>query len=174
MEQLKTAFGRGAPEGGIYDIFKSEHRQVKASLTEIINSGRVMKDIFSQTVAALELHMNGEETLFYPKLDRNSNTRMRALKAYEEHNLARLVINDINSAPADEKWLVKIQILYDILNRHIDVEENDIFPMARKAISETEAMQLGRDYRTQTPSQTPNSQNANPAPKTDEPAVVYP
>ncbi len=133
MEKMKTAFGMGSPEGGIYDILKSEHRQVKASLMEIINSGRVMKDVFSQTVTALDQHLKGEESLLYPRLDRISDTRMMAIKAYEEHHLSRLVITDINSAPEDEKWLVKVQVLYDILDRHIDMEENHMFPMAKKS-----------------------------------------
>ena len=162
MEKIKTAFGMGSPEGGIYDILKSEHRQVKASLMEIINSGRVMKDVFSQTVTALDQHLKGEESLLYPRLDRVSETRMMAIKAYEEHHLSRLVITDINSNPEDEKWLVKVQVLYDILDRHIDMEENHMFPLARKVISETEAMQLGRDYRTQT---------GRPMPAPVEPAV---
>ena len=155
MEKMKTAFGMGTPEGGIYDILKSEHRQVKASLMEIINSGKVMKDVFSQTIAALVQHLKGEETLLYPRLDRVLDTRKMSLKAYEEHNLGRLMVTEINSAPDDEKWLVKVQVLYDILDRHIDMEENHMFPMARKVISETEAMQLGRDYRTQTGKLTP-------------------
>ena len=75
---------------------------------------------------------------------------MMALRAYEKHNLGRLLVTDINSALEDEKWKVKVQVLYDILDRHIDMEENHMFPMARKVINETEAMQLGRDYRTQT------------------------
>jgi len=154
MEQLRSAFGRGAPEGSIYDILKTEHRQIKASLAEIINSGRVQKDVFAQTIAALEMHMKGEENLFYPRLERSTYTRMWALKAYEEHHLARMSINDMNAAPADERWLAKIRVLYDILNRHIDEEENDIFPGARRVLSDNEAMQLGRDYRTQgSPSQ---------------------
>jgi hemerythrin-like domain-containing protein len=150
LEQLKTALGMSASEGGIYGILKSEHRQIKASLMEIINSSRIRKDIFSQTVIALEHHMKSEETLFYPRLDRIPNTRMMTLKAIEEHNLIRLVVNDINSAPEDISWLVKLQVLYDVLNRHIDNEENTMFATSKRVISEPESMQLGRDYWTQT------------------------
>jgi hemerythrin superfamily protein len=157
MEQIRSAFGRGAPEGSIYDILKSEHRQIKASLQEIINSGRIMKDIFNQTASALEMHMKGEETLLYPRFERYTNTRMLALRSFEEHHLAKMAINDINAAPEDDRWIAKIAVLYDVLNRHIDQEENEVFPNARKILTDAEAMQLGREYRTNVPASQPSA-----------------
>jgi hemerythrin-like domain-containing protein len=153
LEQLRNVFGRGPPEGAIYDILRTDHRQIKASLNELVNERRINKPIFDQTVAALNMHMRGEETLFYPKLENNSTTRIAALKSSEEHRFARVMINDINATPADERWLTKILVLSEFLNRHIEVEENEVFPMARRVINDDEAMEMGRNYRTQTVSQ---------------------
>ncbi|XES77498.1 MAG: hemerythrin domain-containing protein [Candidatus Bathyarchaeia archaeon] len=172
MEQLRSAFGRGPPEGSIYDMLRAEHRQIKASLQEILGSGRIMQDVFSQTATALEIHMKGEEALLYPKLEENNSTRAYAVKSREEHNFARMAIKDINNAAADERWMAKVSLLYDVVNHHINVEESDVFPAARKVLTDTLAMQMGREYRTRVPSemhspaatQPPSSQEMSETP----------
>ncbi len=169
MEQIRTVFGRGAPEGSIYDILKIEHRQIKASLQEIIDSDRVQKDIFAQTVSALKLHMKGEETLLYPRIERYTNTRMIALKSFEEHHLIRLAIKDINAAASEDRWIAKISVLYEAINRHVDQEESEVFPNARKVLTDSEAMQIGREYRTQSLSQT-----TSPAPSRSPSSTMPP
>ncbi|MCW4017183.1 MAG: hemerythrin domain-containing protein [Candidatus Bathyarchaeota archaeon] len=158
MEQIKSVFGRGPPEGSIYDMLKVEHRQIKASLQEILNSGRVMNDVFSQTATALDMHMKGEEALLYPKLEQNNSTRACAVKSREEHNFARMAIRDINNSAPDERWIAKVSLLYDVVSHHINEEENEVFPGARKVLTDTVAMQLGREYRTRTYRKTPSSQ----------------
>jgi hemerythrin superfamily protein len=134
-------------------MLKAEHRQIKASLQEILSSGRIMQDVFSQTATALEIHMKGEEELLYPKLEQSNSTRAYAVKSREEHNFARMAIKDINSSAADERWMAKVSLLYDVVSHHISVEESDVFPAARKILTDTVAMQMGREYRTKVPSE---------------------
>ncbi len=104
--------------------------------------------LYSQTLSALVVHMGGEESVLYPKLEANSNTKHLALKAYEEHNAGKAFVGKITSTQADDKWVAKVEVLYDMLAHHIEVEEKQIFPTAaEKVISEKEAMEIGQAYR---------------------------
>ena len=45
--------------------------------------------LFSQTLGPLTKHMSGEEALFYPKLEANSDTKVLALKLTKHTTLEK-------------------------------------------------------------------------------------
>lgn len=145
MERTKSSRGMSESED-IFDILKSEHRQVEKNFKKIINDHDTT--VYSQTLNALMVHMNGEEKLLYPKLEANSNTRLWALKAYEEHNAGKAFAGNINSSNVDDKWIAQVEVLCEMISNHIDFEENKMFPAASKnVISKEDAMEIGRTYR---------------------------
>jgi len=129
----------------IYDILKSEHNWVKQTFKEIIEKRDMA--MLSQALGPLTKHMSGEEALFYPKLQANSDTKVLALKLYEAHNAGKDLVGKMKSTQADDKWLAQVELLSDMLSGHIADEETNVFPAAKKFISETEAMEIGRAYQ---------------------------
>ena len=91
--------------------------------------------------------MSGEEELFYPKLEANSGTKVLALKLYEAHNAGKDLVGKMKSTMADDKWLAQVELLSDMLAGHIADEETNVFPAAKKFLSETEAMEIGSAYQ---------------------------
>ena len=132
-------------KGSIYDILKSEHIWVKQQFQQII-SKRDMA-LFSQTLGPLTKHMSGEEAVFYPKLEANAGTMVLALKLYEAHNAGKDLVGKMKFTQADDKWLAQVELLSDMLAGHIADEETNVFPAAKKFISEKEAMDIGRIYQ---------------------------
>ena len=154
MEKMKSTLGMSESEGSIFNILKAEHKQVGQNFQQIINTKNMT--LYSQTLGALTVHMSGEESLLYPKLEANSNTRHLALKAYEEHNAGKAFVGTITSTQADDKWVAQVEVLFDMLAHHIEVEEKQIFPTAAKnVINEKEALEIGRAYRARSQSQMP-------------------
>ena len=129
----------------IYDILKSEHVWVKQQFQQIINKRDM--SILSQTLGPLTRHMSGEEAVFYPKLEANSSTKVLALKLYEAHNAGRDLVGKMKSTTADDRWLAQVELLSDLLAGHIADEETNVFPTAKKYISEKEAVEIGRAYK---------------------------
>lgn len=139
----------------IFDILKSDHQMVKRNFEQIIKNRDTA--LYSQTLTALVAHMNGEETLLYPKVQANANTRSWGFKLYEQHNAGKAFVGTIPSTTADDKWVAQIEVLWDMLSYHIDFEETKIFPAAMKFINEKEATEIGRQYnaRNQIPMTAP-------------------
>lgn len=153
MERTKSSRAMSESED-IFDILKSEHRQVEKNFKKIINDHDTA--VYSQTLNALMVHMNGEEKLLYPKLEANSNTRLWALKAYEEHNAGKAFAGNINSSNVDDKWIAQVEVLCEMISNHIDFEENKMFPAASKnVISKENAMEIGRAYRNMSQKEMP-------------------
>ena len=132
-------------EESIYDLLKSEHNWVKQQFQQIINKRDMA--LFSQTLGPLTKHMSGEESLFYPKLEANSGTKVLALKLYEAHNAGKDLVGKMKSNQADDEWLAQVELLSDMLAGHIADEETNVFPAAKKFISEKEAVEIGRAYK---------------------------
>ncbi len=129
----------------IYDILKSEHVWVKQQFQQIIKKRDM--SILSQTLGPLTKHMSGEEAVFYPKLEANPGTKVLALKLYEAHNAGRDLVGKMKSTTADDRWLAQVELLSDLLAGHIADEETNVFPTAKKYISEKEAVEIGRAYK---------------------------
>ena len=129
----------------IYDILKSEHNWVKQTFKEIIEKRDMT--MLSQALGPLTKHMSGEEAVFYPKLEANAGTKVLALKLYEAHNAGKDLVGKMKSTEADDKWLAQVELLSDMLAGHIADEETNVFPAAKKFISEKEAMDIGRAYK---------------------------
>ena len=129
----------------IYDILKSEHVWVKQQFQQIINKRDM--SILSQTLGPLTKHMSGEEAVFYPKLEANPGTKVLALKLYEAHNAGRDLVGKMKSTTADDRWLAQVELLSDLLAGHIADEETNVFPTAKKYISEKEAVEIGKAYK---------------------------
>ncbi len=130
----------------IYDILTSEHQWVKQQFQQII-SKRDMA-LFSQTLGPLTKHMGGEEAVFYPKLQANAGTKVLALKLFEAHNAGKDLVGKMKSSSADDKWLAQVSLLSDMLAAHIADEETNVFPTAKKFISEKEAVEIGTAYKS--------------------------
>jgi len=137
----------------IFDILKSEHVWVKQQFQEII--GKRDMALFSQTLGPLTMHMSGEEALFYPKLQANPGTKVLALKLFEAHNAGKDLVGKMKSTQADDMWLAQVELLSDMLAGHIADEETNVFPAAKKFISEKEAMDIGREYQNRNKPQQP-------------------
>ncbi len=129
----------------IYDILTSEHKWVKQQFEQIINKRDMT--LFSQTLGPLTKHMSGEEAVFYPKLEAHAGTKVLALKLYGAHNAGKDLVGKMKSTQADDIWLAQVELLSDMLAGHIADEETNVFPAAKKFISEKEAMEIGRAYK---------------------------
>jgi len=129
----------------IFDILTLEHKWVKQQFQQIITKRDMA--VFSQTLGPLTKHMSGEEAVFYPKLEANAGTKVLALKLYEAHNAGKDLVGKMKSTQADDKWLAQVELLSDMLAGHIADEETNVFPAAKKFISKTEAMEIGRAYQ---------------------------
>ncbi|MHB9029802.1 MAG: hemerythrin domain-containing protein, partial [Candidatus Latescibacterota bacterium] len=103
---------------------------------------------FSRMRDALLPHMYAEENYFYQYLMDHGGKREKLLEAVEEHRAARSVMQDIESTPADdERWMAKLTVLNELLRHHIQEEEGDIFDMAKKAMSDKEAKEMGSRFK---------------------------
>ena len=151
LEQIKSALGMTSTEDkdNIFGILKQEHAQVRQNLQRILDANKPMDDLFSQTANVLNAHMRGEEEYLYPRLEDNATTRQMAFVSYEEHNIAKQLLNNMGMASDSDRWMAKVRVLYTVINNHIYVEENQVFPKAKEVLFQQTEQEIRTQYLNQ-------------------------
>lgn len=127
-------------------LLKRQHEEVKAMFEEALSGGSPNRAIVAKICDALELHAQLEEKLFYPAMREATGRdgRDEVLEAYEEHASAKDLIKKIrNSKGRDETLKAKVTVLKEMIEHHVQEEENEMFPHAREALGEEELGELG-------------------------------
>ena len=143
--ELKTNVGGE----DFYQVLKQDHRTV-ADLFEKIEetsegAGKTRTQLFSKLRDELLAHAHAEQEIFYTTLLDRVDDRDPLLEAFEEHGVVEKLVADIEGCePDDERWLAKVVVLKELVEHHVEEEENEIFKTARKELSKEEALELGR------------------------------
>lgn len=132
----------------VFALLKADHEKVAEMMgkieetTERAVKGRT--ETFTRLKTELDLHAMIEEKIVYPVLEEAEETRDITLEAYEEHRLVKQLLSELESEPNDtEQWTAKFTVLKENVEHHVEEEEGEMFPKARKALSKEQIESLG-------------------------------
>lgn len=133
-------------------LLETEHRRMEGLLDACASTeaghSQQRRDLFQTIVAELKAHELIEEKVFYPELKTHADAREIVLEGYEEHHVADLIVDELTSlSPADERWMAKFTVLKENIEHHIEEEEDQMFPTARRLLSREELEDLGARMR---------------------------
>jgi len=116
------------------DLLKEDHDQVKEMFDRFRDLGpeaRAEKQrLFNRIAAALEVHAELEERIFYPAVrsGKSEDTMEITLEAFEEHKIVETLLRQIRSlARGDARKDAKMKVLMESVEHHIEEEEDEIF-----------------------------------------------
>jgi iron-sulfur cluster repair protein YtfE (RIC family) len=130
-------------------ILKKDHRAVRflfGALRHTTNPS-IRKSIFRQIRSQIETHMWVEEEIFYPAV-RNiftSSAEQQVDQARLEHQQIKDLLHQVAIIdPNSFSFMSKINELKDVIENHVDIEENQMFPFAHDNMSSEEIEYLGQ------------------------------
>lgn len=121
------------------DLLKQQHRTVEA-LFEKIEAGEpeALKDLAS----ALAAHMTIEHEFFYPESREIDEDAI--LEAFEEHAIAETALKRaLATDPDDESFDARIKVLKELIQHHVEEEEEELFPQVERELESDELDALG-------------------------------
>lgn len=135
----------------IFEALREDHDKQRTLLEILIKThgdseGR--DELFSRVKRELESHAAAEERHFYSPLMEHDITQEKTRHSVAEHNdidecIRKLEETDYSS-PA---WVSYAKKLHELVNHHLDEEEQQVFQLAGKALTEQEKTTLATDYR---------------------------
>lgn len=131
-----------------FELLRKDHevvRQIIESLEHMDGTTTEARErSFRRLEVELALHSHLEETIFYPALEHEVQTRDLVFKSFEEHHVVEVLLDELDRLPVDaEQWAAKLKVLIDGVGRHIREEESELLPAAEEVLSEARANELG-------------------------------
>ena len=127
-------------------LLTADHKRVK----KMFKSFEKMKEdgstadkqaLAQQICEELTLHTQLEEQIFYPATRESIDDEDLLDEAEVEHASAKDLIAQIQAGdPSDPKWSAKVTVLGEYVDHHVEEEENEMFPKARKAKMDLESL----------------------------------
>ena len=118
-------------------LLKRQHREVEALFKKIekARSAEPRRALLAELAANLKLHMAIEEEIFYSAVQQLPVKKAEdmTLEAYEEHAVVKLVLAELPGVdPEDDRFDAKMTVLSELIEHHVDEEEDEMFKTAKK------------------------------------------
>ncbi len=112
-----------------------QHDQVKQWFKECESLGdgefKRRSELVDQITKTLRMHIQIEEELFYPPAKEVDSELI--LEAFEEHHMVKILLEEIEKTqPSNERYVAKLSVLQEILEHHIQEEEQTLFTELRE------------------------------------------
>ena len=131
------------------NLLKKQHREVEALFKKAVEAKEAAErmNLFKQIDRNLRLHAVLEEEIFYPEIKRRvekSEERLEVAEAFEEHALVKITIEGLEKLdPSTEQYQAKLVVLRDLVQHHVDEEEDVMFKMAHHVFDKAELEEMG-------------------------------
>jgi hemerythrin superfamily protein len=123
-------------------LLKKDHDTVKDLFDKFEKAGgRAAKQkIVKQALTELRIHAVLEEELFYPAVRKPVGKDIMN-EADEEHHVAKVLIAELDGMDGrEDHYDAKFTVLAENVRHHIKEEENEVFPKAKEASIDFEAL----------------------------------
>jgi hemerythrin-like domain-containing protein len=132
-------------------LLKHDHETVKDLLEDLekaaMKDGRKQTELLQEIESELKVHTQIEEEIFYPAFKAAVSKKDDAklyFEAVEEHRVVDMVLPEIREVePGSPEFAARVKVLQDLVEHHIEEEEGEMFPRARKVMEREELVDLG-------------------------------
>lgn len=134
----------------ITELLKEDHddaREMLRRLGEEELEDDEREQILAECIALLENHTIVEERIFYPDMEAGSGMASEVKRAYADHHDMHEAIDRARSLAPDEEDELEdaIEGLRDLVERHMEEEEQGLFPAAEKALGDARLEDAGAE-----------------------------
>ena len=137
----------------LYEMLHRDHEKVKELFIQLERSGMSddsrREQLFASLYRELNIHSQAEEKFLYSQLKGEEETRELILESLDEHKDMKKSLDKLESMDkATAEWTVTLRTLRENVEHHVEEEENELFPRARKVLEEDEAAGIAEDIES--------------------------
>jgi hemerythrin-like domain-containing protein len=132
----------------VLTLLTQDHRNLSALFARVpaaIDDPAEINHLATLVSEQLSRHAAVEEQLLYPALLAEAgDDRLLVLKALEDHHAAeQTLLEALSLSPTDERLPAKLMLLADVVPRHAEHEEAELFDLARRVLSHEQLEDMG-------------------------------
>jgi iron-sulfur cluster repair protein YtfE (RIC family) len=131
-----------------FTLLKNDHEKVSGIFSKLEETTeraeKTRTELFAQLKQELDVHAHIEETIFYPALKQEAETREITLEGFEEHHVIKTLLKELGPMEVTtERWSAKLKVLKENVEHHVEEEEEEMFKSAREVLSKEQIEDLG-------------------------------
>lgn len=131
----------------IYELLKKDHRTVQDLFKRIESTMDERGALMDEIDQELRAHSEAEDAVFYAYLETQDETREMILEGREKHKIVTQLLDELTGLDTeDEEFSAKLKVLKELVEHHVEEEENEMFKEARKVIDKDLAADLGERF----------------------------
>ena len=138
---------KGASGDDAIALLKEDHKKVKKmfkdfeKLKEGEGSDAEKSELVKNICTDLKVHATAEEEILYPAVRDAIEDDDLMDEADVEHASAKALIAELESmAPGDDHYDAKVTVMGEYIDHHVEEEEGEMFPQAKKAKLDIKAL----------------------------------
>lgn len=124
-------------------LLKAQHRKVEALFKKLEGGRSDPQTVLEELANSLAAHMAIEHEFLYPAAKEVDDEMVN--ESFEEHSLAEVALKRlIATDPEDEAFDARVTALKELIEHHVEEEEEDLFPKVEKAIDDATLNSMGK------------------------------
>lgn len=134
----------------IYERIKEDHQKQRTLvdlLTKTHGDSQGRNELFARLKTELENHALAEERHFYVPLMERDLTHEQARHSVAEHHQLDELVKELEETDMESSgWVATAKKLCEELTHHLDEEEQQVFQLAGKVLSDKEEQSLAEEF----------------------------
>ncbi|AUX47300.1 hypothetical protein SOCE26_088180 [Sorangium cellulosum] len=129
-------------------LLEKQHRKVESIFKQLESGRSEPGPLLAELANELVAHMAIEQESFYPAVRQIKEDLI--LESYEEHAIAELALKRLLSTdPEDISFKARVTTLKELIQHHVEEEEEELFPKVEEAIEAKQLEQLGKALKAE-------------------------
>jgi hemerythrin superfamily protein len=130
-------------------LLKNDHETVSKLFKQFEELGErattSKQSLVTKITDELTTHAYIEETVFYPfARERVPDVEDDVKEGIEEHHVLKVTMAELAAmSPDDEEYDAKVTVLKEVVEHHVEEEEDDWFPKVREAVGRNDLGEVG-------------------------------
>lgn len=134
---------------GVIDLLMKDHRAFRILMAKIRSPRKKPNQIishFNKLKKLVKSHVAAEEygllrvIMDHPRFESNAH------EGYEEHRVHEYILNGIQTVTDRKRKVEQMKAFCEILEHHLDEEEEELFPRVKKLLAKSSRKKLGKRF----------------------------
>jgi len=135
----------------IVEVILEDHKPLKKLISIMKDSEQEFaerKGAFEEFAPLLIAHAKPEEQTLYTFMKRDEELREEGFEGDVEHAIADQLVEEIKRTSDEDLCSARIKVLAELVEHHIEEEEEDLLPDFRKNSEAADRLELGNTFLT--------------------------
>jgi hemerythrin-like domain-containing protein len=127
-------------------LLENQHRKVEALFKKLESGRSDPQTVLEELANSLAAHMAIEHEFFYPAAKEVDDEMVN--ESFEEHALAEVALKRLIATDTeDEAFAARVTALKELIQHHVEEEEQELFPKIEKALDEDTLASMGKSMK---------------------------